>query len=289
MRALKIFLCLSLVAFGLKAQENTPPSALKISDGYFLAGVLMSNPNPSSVDDFRQIFPESRLLNQDFSQYENNVGYTFNQSSSFYAAMAIDFLDKATGQYRPNIQFRVGVGITPITGLGSYYSNESRFRFDTLNTSQPIYVDSIYSRSTGMSYSASNVNLDLSFLVRTSPENRWVLYSGIGVSGGITLDSYVEINHYSNSRLQSTDIENSYYESQSSASEREFKRMDPGFAGSVYLPLGVSYRLSEKNDFWRKVNLVVEGRPMVEWNQIPELGLYTNTTFMASFGVKISG
>lgn len=290
MRALKIslILSLSLSATLLIAQDEKKPPALKVSDGYFTAGVLMSNTNPSAVADFRKLFPESSLLDQDFSEYESNTAHSFNRTLAYNAAMAIDFLGRSTGEYRENIQLRVGVGMTPVTGMGAYYSTENRFRFDTLNASRPLYVDSIYNRATAMGYSASNLNLDVSFLLRTSPENRWMLYAGLGVTGGVTLDAYVNVNRYSSSRLESTDADYNYFVHQSTASEREFKRIEAGMAGSIYFPFGIGYRLSSRHQFWRKVNLIAEGRPLLEWNNIPNLGAYTNTTFLASFGFRIS-
>ena len=59
-------------------------------------------------------------------------------------------------------------------------------------------------------------------------------------------------------------------------------------AFSVYLPMGIDFRMGRKKEFWKRLHLFYEIRPGIDFIKIPELGNFSNGSFQNGFGLKVS-
>jgi hypothetical protein len=88
-----------------------------------------------------------------------------------------------------------------------------------------------------------------------SPERRWSLYGGAGVTVGFAYSTYVNLEYAEWS-------ERSLYSDDDKLPERTIKterfEADNGFSASIYLPLGVDFRVGKNREFWKPIHFYFE-------------------------------
>jgi hypothetical protein len=179
--------------------------------------------------------------------------------------------------------------------LGNSFSNNLRTPFDTLQSAQTgeVYlVDSIQSNYYNMNYWSQQLRFDGSLIFRTNPEARLSLFSGIGLTAGMSIMAMTDV--YSSTTFQmetelpggssssiQTDNENNTY-------VLESFRNATNFGASAYVPMGIDFRVGKKNEFLKRLFLNYEFRPGVNVTSIPELGTFTNVMTQHNFGIRVS-
>jgi hypothetical protein len=249
--------------------------------------------NISTLEDFQKLAPNSTLLPDDLAGYDAN-NYTVS-SGSLGTAVLLSFKlrDKSGSAYRPNPTFRIGMSYNYSKSLyNSAYKNE-RFAYDTLisvNTGEKTAVDSVSYTGYSMDYASQFVRLDASMIYRTNPKARWNFYGGFGATFGVSISSQTNINYSSQYYIQPHEDENSIFITSSGYNgeyESEITKNETSLAYSLYIPLGLDFRISNKNEFWQRVHLFYEMRPTLDMISIPELNTYTTVAWQQGFGVKV--
>ncbi|AEV31821.1 hypothetical protein Oweho_0808 [Owenweeksia hongkongensis DSM 17368] len=289
---LKTFV-LAALAFACGSPIYTQAQSMHLSDFSVYLGGNTSG-DYGTLQDFQLLAPNSNLLQNDFTGYNNSSGYnSWNSSARISFMLGFDFKKKDDDVSKLSPQLRIGLTYTNGVSLYSNYWNEDRFAYDTLTSSRTgnqTFVDSVNYDSYDMNYHSDNIVLDVSLIFRTNPAARWSFYGGVGVMGGMAINANTIIYHYNNSYIENQN-DDQYFERQysdSSLDEMETVRNDNSFLVSGYIPMGVDFRLGKKRELWKRTHLFFELRPSLNVNNIPEVGTFTQGSVHHGFGIRIT-
>jgi hypothetical protein len=143
-----------------------------------------------------------------------------------------------------------------------------------------------------MDYSSEQIRFDGSMIFRTNPLARWSLFSGIGITAGVSINSNTNIYYskYLRTEIYESDgavlNSSSYYHSDQSISENHKNKN--GYAVSAYIPMGIDFRVGKKREFWKQIHLFYECRPGMNMTSIPELQTATTASLQHGFGLRVS-
>lgn len=268
----------------------------RINEFQLLTGTFLSNDYSVTLDEFRQLAPNSEVLKSNFAGYSSYNGANFmsNRRSTFSALLGIQLSNKDKSGYMDNPLLRVGVSYISGQSFSRTYYNSQRKAFDTFISSQTgemIFRDSVDSHSAGMTYSSDQLRIDASFIYRTNPQARWSLSAGFGVSAGVSISARTRVYEYNGSyteiRYPNYQSYSSYYFMHSSGEEQEY-RNKANFGASAYIPLGVNFRIGKNREFWKRVNLFYEMRPGISISSVPELRTETAASMQQGLGLRVT-
>lgn len=266
---------------------------IKVSEVSLAPGVY-SEGNPSAtVNDFYILAPNSQLLPGSLNGYKTYGNYGNNGGYTSSILLGFRFLDKDQNEYKANPLLRVGVTFKSADVISAYIFNETHSTIDTLvsqSTGQTYLLDSISYEGYGLNYHSQQIKLDASVIFRTDPEARWLLFGGFGGTIGATINNKTSINYhqYSYTSPENEDVlffpnnpRNHNFQNESFINQNSI-------VYSVYVPLGVDFRVSNNNEFWKRIHLFYEMQPTINFTPIPELRTFTNIAFQNNLGIKIS-
>lgn len=282
----------SLTASGQKPEE-AKSKKIKITDYFLQSGYSTFGNNEGSLSDFKTLAPESTLLTNNLNDFSQSGKTGIGGGYMFSTAVGIQFNDKKNSGYKANPLLRLGVTYVSGTSLSALFSKEVRKPYDTLTsaqTGQLTYVDSVNISSYSMNYTSDQLRLDGSLLFRTNPSARWSAFTGIGFATGISLRSYTTIFYYNEKRTESDRIAAGmyspfYFEGVGALKTETFKNK-MNFSASVYVPLGVDFRVGKKRDFWKRMHVFYEMRPGVNITAVSELRTVVNTSLQQGVGLR---
>lgn len=270
-------------------QQSKPVKKVCIQDVYVQTGLFTERNSNGTLADFKTLAPKSKLLDNNFTDYNTNSGMSMNSNTMFSVMLGIKFGDTKNKKYKPNPLLRLGISYFSGTSLTGYLYKETRKTYDTLTSSQTgqnIYLDSITSQSYGMNYSSQQLRFDGSVIFRTNPEARWSLYTGIGITAGLSINAKTEIYYSKNQYSNSNSTSYSSFGSGDYKSEN-FKQKN-NFGASTFIPLGVDFRIGKKREFWKRTHLFYELRPSINITSIPELRTTINPSLQHGLGLRVS-
>ena len=270
---------------------------ISLSDFYVQAGLFSERNTNGTLSDFRALAPQSVLLNNNLTGYFSNRGWSSAINNTMYTVMlGLQFSNKEKTMYKPNPQLRLGVSFFSETMFTNHLYKEDRKPYDTLTSAQTqeiIYIDSITTKSYNMYYSYDQLRIDGSLIFRTNPKARWVLYSGIGVTAGISINAQTNI-YYDIYRRTYGHAENNgssivfFFHSGSGSNETEKIKNENNSGFSTYIPIGINFRIGNEREFWKQANLFFEVRPGINHTSIPELQPITNARMQCGLGLRVS-
>jgi len=281
---LQLILCLSFGQSRLLAGDS---ARLKLKDFYVLNGTQTQPDAVVNLNDFRHIAPTSDILKQDYSTYTPSLGRYSYSSGAFSMLLGFEHANKKNQGINPNRQLRVGVSYAAITEFStSMYRTDSK-RFDTISSPYgPIYYDSIRSRSMKAEYAFQQLCLDVSYLYKTDAAARWSLFGGIGITAGMSLNTSVKVTSSDQYYVLTSYYGNRIYPGYR-VGETEIYRAKSNYGGSVYIPLGVDFRIGKKSPFWHRLHVFLEGRPGISFLSIPELVTLPNVYMRTTIGLRV--
>lgn len=291
-------LALSLVFMApLTAQNNPDIRRFHVHDLYLLSGVNNALTNNATLNEFRELAPESALLSNDFNGFRRqgwgweNMSYFDNQIENIM--LGIEFGNKDRTAYRPNPQLRLGFSYYNSTLLQESLVREDRYTYDTLvsqRNGEIAVVDSISRQQYDIRYYSEQIRLDVSLLFSTNPEARWTLFAGVGITAGFSLNSGLEMR-YGRSSWQETTFPNDrvYYNSGTWEYEEETEdiKLDGNFGMSIHFPMGVGFRIGKEREFWKRLQLFYEARPGLNINTIPGYGTVNTIGGQHGMGLRV--
>jgi len=276
-------------AFGQKDIKR-----IKITEFSLLpSGYIESNPS-TTIEDFYSLAPNSKLLPPNFDDFNTNFHSQNISTGGFNTSFLLGFkFSKKDGSaYRPNPILRMGLTYSFAQNVYFNTYKEDVFAYDTLissNTGDKTPVDSVSTTGYDLSYYSQQLKLDVSVLFRTNPEKRWVLFAGVGITFGGSLNAKTEITKFNTSYISPNSNSQVAYYNQNQEyeifSEQIISENNMAFSG--YIPMGLDFRVSNNNEFWRMIHLFLEMRPSINITSIPELRTVTNPAFQFGFGVKV--
>lgn len=287
------------VSFSVFGQEQPPKTIKKISihDFYIQTGMFFERNTNGTLTDFKTLAPQSVLLNNNMTDFSQSVGFSMTGNTMFSVMLGLQFSDKQKTIYKANPLLRLGISYfsgTTLTG-GSY--KEDRKPYDTLTstqTGQTVYIDSVTTKNYSMNYSSEQLRFDGSLIFRTNPEARWSIYTGIGITAGLSINANTDIYYSNYGRTEtryangSTSSSYNYSSSDNSNSKTEKIKNKTNFGASTYIPMGIDIRIGKKREFWKRTHLFYELRPGINITSIPELRTITNASLQHGLGLRVS-
>jgi len=305
-----IFLTVSPSLFG----QDKPSGSTKkfeIEDISFQNGFLLEQGTNPTTADFKSLAPQSVLLNGNFSGYKSYPAYgsysghnSFNMNSldsrftmSPMASILLGIkINKKNGEAKYNPLIRVGLAYYSKTGMMSGLYNSERTTFDKFTSAQSgqtVFLDSVSLKTLEMIYASQQLRFDGSMIFRTDPLKRWSIYTGIGLTLGMSFNAHTDIystkNDWVESRLINENIEENgpYRRNQENLVKESFSNKS-NFGASAFIPIGIDHRLGKKREFWKHLHVFLELRAGLSVNSIPELRTITTGSIQNTFGVKYS-
>jgi hypothetical protein len=297
-----VVLALMLSVYGsVQAQENksSDENKTQVSEIYVQPGLYVGQSPTLTLDDYKMLAPGSSLLNQDLSGYNSSNNYGVTGSFALAMAVGITFKDKNGTTAKKNPVLRVGITYNSVSFDDLSYSKSESFAHDTLTSSQTgemYFIDSTVYSGYNMNHKYDQLSVDASLLFRTDPTARWHLFGGVGATAGISLISKTEISYYESNSIDQINgnydtyggkfskYHNDYYGDK----DTETFRNENVYGFSGYIPIGVDFRISNKNEFFKNVHLYYEVRPKVSFNTVPELRTNVTAGFQQGIGVKVT-
>lgn len=265
---------------------------LKLSDASLQVGYMLNPVSMGNLTEFKRIAPQSNLLTQNLNGFSaNNFSGTY-VNNYFTAAVGIQFLNKEKKAYKSNPLLRLGISYNSGTHLYNGYSRYSNGIVDTLisqQTGQMYFIDSTRIEGYSMTLSSQQLRLDASLIFRTNPEARWSIYGGIGFNFGAafstSVDIYYNSYHYTNNQLGYSYASN--YSNDSSKNEH-FTNSTRILGGSLYLPIGIDFRIGKNRPFWKQTHLFYELKPCLNLVAIQGGSTLLNGVFQHGLGVRVT-
>jgi hypothetical protein len=296
----KILFVLTSISLNFSSQAQEGSKKMRISEFHLQNGMGINSTQNLTLSDFQNLAPNSILLQNDLSGFNSNAygmynGYysygpgifarnrMLNTSSYQSLQLGITFKDN------PNPIWRIGISHGSTSTLSSGYSKDFVTRFDTLTSSQTgeeFYVDSVRTKNYFMQYNAEQLHLETSLIYRTNPEARWSLYAGIGASFGFSYNAETNINY--NSYRYISGVSSSTTSSSDDESESESFTNKSNFSTSLFLPMGINFRMGKNKEFWKRLHMYYEMKPAINITSIPELKTYTSVIMTGVLGLKVT-
>lgn len=273
----KLTFCFFFVSTALVAQEKS--CNIQITEAQVLLGTNMYTVETMSLNDFKSLAPNSSILAKDYSGFSQSLYTSTYGSSSYTGLLGLTFKNK------PNPLLRLGLGYSTRTlGTGSSSRYES-FHYDTLTsgqTGQQIFLDSTHSQYMYGAYQSTYLSLDASLIFRTKPAARWSIYGGVGLNFGMAFNSFLDVSfddeHYASS---------GNYDQSNWSHEQERFAQKSHVASTIYIPMGLDFRLGKKSEFLNRLHLFLETRPSMTITSIPSLKTQLTPNITSSFGLRI--
>jgi hypothetical protein len=217
-------------------------------------------------------------ITQNFAGYQQFSGLNRTTGSQFSAYVGF------RKESRLNPLIRAGISYKRLNSqvFGRY--QELRGPYDTLvssQTGQQYYVDTIRMRSVSAFWGADVLALDGSFMLQTDLTRRWSFYGGIGLKAGILFNQELQLT-----RMETFNETGLTYEMEVELEQRNY-RMATGFSGTVYLPLGIDFRVGKKRPLWQQVHLVYELRPSLSFQRMSAVSV-VSPGITQHFGLRIT-
>jgi hypothetical protein len=141
-----------------------------------------------------------------------------------------------------------------------------------------------------MEYESQNFRIDGSLIFRTNPSARWSIYAGAGFDIGVSFNNTTNIEHAKFTSKEASDEDVYYYlydYYEDADYENESFRNKTGFGATAYIPMGVDFRIANKNTFFRRLHLFLEFRPGLSMYSVPELDFFAASSMKTSFGLQV--
>jgi hypothetical protein len=291
-----IALIVSVTTLTVHAQDTLhtkPIKRVSMHDFYVQAGLFGQRSPSGSVVDFRTLFPQSVLLSNT-TGYSQPNGFSVTGTSMLSVQLGLQFSNKQKQAYKSNPVLRLGVVYFSQVNLTGSLNKDLRKTYDTLTsiqTGQTVYRDSVITQNLGMSLQSQQLRFDASLIFRTNPLARFMLFTGIGLTAGVSFQTSTHIYYSTNSRTETRDQNGNTSLASSSYDYGHFTHEQVnsknGFGISAYVPMGVDFRIGKRSNFWKPIHLFFELRPGINITSIPELRNITSAYMQTGLGVRV--
>lgn len=262
------------------AQEGDTKN-ITLSEAQLYSGMNIYPGESLTLVEMNKFAPGSEILAKDYTGFYGVPYHTIYTSNSLNASLGLTFAKK------PHGLFRIGINYSNRRYFSGGLTNTTSSPYDTLvstQTGQMYFIDSSNMRNMSMSYNTDQIGLDLSMVYRTDPSARWSLHGGIGVLLSYSFNATTSIYYHSVSSI-SNYSGNTYGEV---IYEYEHFRNKGFISPTVYLPLGIDFRVGKNRDFWNRIHLFYELRPSISFAFISEYGDLLRVNLTNGLGLRVT-
>ncbi len=281
-----LFLSLSNLAFAqeyAKESKRIMMSSLTFETGFYY------NDFDGSLDSFKKLAPDSKILNKDYTGYTASSGFNGSANSVYSLLVGFDVLAPDKSTYQTNPMFNIGLGYYATTPIENGLSLYEVTRIDTtVIGGSTFYSDTTRTRSSQFIFDSKQIRLQGEFLLRSSQASRLSIHGGIGFSLGYSVNSTFRVVETDWRWEEIRNVNGGYVESNPGKLDYEFEQYTSKghFASSLSMPLGVGFRLSKKSALLSRFKLYVEVSPELRWTSVPEIGLISQQRYHYTGGLE---
>jgi hypothetical protein len=287
------FVPLSLSAITQDSTQNK--CALKIANASIYTGTALESYTNLSYANFQKLAPDlnSFPTNRNFNYSSDGQGYDiggFNVGANI--GLQFNKCENSSKKFKPELRF--GLNYSSRGAMGGNADNTEKYRIDTLNSANSmrnVYLDSVYNNHCYISQSSKQIRLDASIIFRLMPSKQLSCYGGLGLDFGTAIRSSTHLQyskgyHFEYTTPDSSTTSNSSREGNYTYTGKTIVNKN-GMGGSIYIPIGLDFRLGNKRDFFKRIHLLHEIRPSINFKNTPELKSYdVSCGIKYSFGIK---
>jgi len=284
-----LFFSALLALMVLPSVAQTP--LLKPADFSTSLGMsLFSGGRSGSIEQYFKNSPNSSLLKQDYSGFNRSFNGFYEGSSNGVIAVGFNLRNKEKTGYNENRILRLGLSFGSSSSFTSNYYKQDIFPTDTFTSGNgnKYPVDSNRVENLSMSVEAKQIVLDAALIFRTSSSKRWKLFAGLGVQAGVNFNGISTVIRNGSSYLSMA--QGGYFpldNEQSSSWSIEQTNVSPGFAGAVYIPLGIDFQTGTQKPFFKNLHLFYEMRPSLTMVQHSGYGTEVKTGLNQQLGIRV--
>ena len=298
-RYVLIVILTSLSSTYLHGQIDTIKTRIRFNEFNAQVGLFSGMSSDGSINEFRDLLPESVLLKNDLTAYSQSYLVDYNYGSVLSANVGMQFRNKQKSTYNSNRSLRLGLTYFSGGELFGLFNYRTKKRFDTLTSNQSgqsIYVDSLISKSYAIRYISEQIRLDGSFIFRTNSSARFSMYGGIGFSIGASVNRNAEVLYNAGSKIELNDPfgtmsfsnNNSFVSHNVDSYESERFRMKNSYGFSGYIPLGIDFTPGKYGKNLNHFHVFYELRPGINYSDIPESRSVTTSYIQHGWGVRVT-
>ncbi len=292
MRRTAISLVLLVFVGYLQAQKSSDEkekckiTSFNISMGFY--GVFA----PNTIEDYfslKNSLENPKILVDPSGMQENYYYSSISGNASPKISIGITPYSKKRNEYRENRELRIGIGFNFGNRRSYSFYDKNSIPFDTLHSTSgnKVYADSVFIKAYDYSENFVDFNFSISYLFKTDIAKRVYLYAGLGVEYGIALRYYLTANSYQSDYVSyytgepsSDDVYQFYYGKQNYSS----KHIDANLKGPaqfvrLFVPMGINFRISNNNSFFKHINIYSELSPGIEFQMISNEKTFVNPYF----------
>lgn len=194
------------------------------------------------------------------------------------------------GILKPQLRIGLHFGSYTLGNLGAYFQTNT-YRVDTFistRTGEMYFVDSIHKEFTSLDANAKMLGVNFDYIYRLRSDKKLSLYFGVGGSINTSLSNILRasFNEYNTS---GSNQGNHYYKNDYFVSRVvDSKKLRNLSTFSLYVPIGVNYRLSNKSALLKHVNVFGEIQPGLEFSSMSGISSNLGFRMVAASGLRIS-
>lgn len=251
---------------------------------------------PVSNFTYYQLAPDMMHFPGSNYQSVQRINPEFARMTSFGAGVTLNL--KKGSNYSGNglFQLRAGLAYNSAELLGASTYATGQKTFDTIfdRNNEPFFVkDSLFYKSQVMRLGAEECRLNISLIIRSKPDTRFSVFAGIGLTAGFSFNNGVYTSNYEGRNVNYRFVDDlpgqhgyySYYGFASGKTE-EWK-LKNYIVWGAQLPLGINYRLSNKNEFLKKMQLYYELNPSINIRYLDMPGKMVHSGIQSSLGLRM--
>lgn len=290
---LTFFLILVSITLGTSAQVAKKSPLLKLSNVYGYLNFQQIVAPAVTLEDFREMAPNSEILNRNYSEYEESMERRHAGNGGFDLMVGLNLRNKKDDGYSQRWKLRAGVGYSVGVVLHSSLKDEKYQLYDTINFEGTDYfVDSVTLRYTDVRLNSDYLRLQFSAITYTDRNARWALYGGLGLYASYAYNNAIEIEYKETNTVNGLPYGHPLYDlaqrNTETRSTLEAEELKPEIGGALYAPLGLDFRVGSTSEFWRKVHFFFEVQLGVDVSQINSLGTYVRPFGTTGVGFRIT-
>ncbi len=288
-KSICLFVCtLSCVPiFANDAFKNEFGNSIVIKELNIQLGTPFLWRNKVSAKDFASVYPQSLLLKNNFFGFKVSDNIYGVNAPKLAIQMCVKFRQKDRNEYRrPTLR----IGFAGVNGdvFSSRLSKTNIYPYDTIisqRTGAKIALDSQEFTAYNMQYQSTNFLLDLALIYRGNELKRWSYFCGVGFAAGISVNATGVIQKEQSAYIQSPFQSNRY---STIITEQEKFNGPKNALAYAYIPLGIDFKLSRRENFFNKIHLFYEVEPSLVFIQIDGFGKFSNLQVINAIGTRIT-
>lgn len=247
------------------------------------------------IQDFRNLAPESKLLQNDFNGYERNNGYYYFSPGIF--AVSVDIGLQRNNAKKRKLDYLFGIGYMHDIMIGAAISKKSKVFDDIYVNAEGAQVAHFKEAKDTytMIYNANMVNVKAATYYHTSKDKN--LYFGIGVeaSAGLLVGANTSVRFNTDTlegyRSYGIDYYNNQYRSYSPRDYAKRYRQEDfsnklGWTAALGLPITATLH-HMRFKVLRNIRPYYEFKPIYRAFNVPELYTVGFLRVQHSFGIKV--